>query len=64
MKIARVIEKYAEMYGVSLEEAMETFYTSVTAQLIEERVADLHCRSDGYLAEELWLEVQEKKKGE
>ncbi len=59
MKIARIIETYAQMYDVSLEEAMETFYTSVTAQLIEERVADLHCRSDGYLAEELWLEVQE-----
>lgn len=62
MKIASVIAKYAERYNVSLEEATKTFYTSVTAQLIEERIADMHCRSDGYLADELWLEVQAKRK--
>ncbi len=61
MKIASVIAKYAERYHVSLEEATETFYSSVTAQLIEERIADMHCRSDGYLADELWLEVQKNK---
>ncbi len=65
MKISRIIQTYAERYGVSLEEATETFYNSVTAELIEERIADLHCRSNGYLADELWLEVQgsAKKKG-
>ncbi len=61
IKIASVIAKYAERYNVSLEEATETFYNSVTAQLIEERIADMHCRSDIYLADELHLEVEEKK---
>lgn len=60
MKIASVINKYAERYNVSLEEATDAFYSSVTAQLIEDRIADMHCRSDGYLADELWLELQEK----
>ncbi len=61
MKIASVIAKYAERYNVSLEEATETFYNSSLAQLIDERVADLHCRSDIYLADELHLELEEKK---
>ncbi len=57
-KIARIIAVYSEQYGVSLEEAAELYYNSLTAQMIEEGVADLHCRSDKYLAEELWREVQ------
>ncbi len=59
-KIARLIAVYSEQYGTTLEEAAELYYNSVTSHLIEERVADLHCRSDKYLAEELWLEVQKK----
>lgn len=57
-KIARIIRVYSERYNVSLEEATDLYYNSVTAQLIEEGIADLHCRSDKYLAEELWLEKQ------
>ncbi|MCD8297723.1 MAG: DUF3791 domain-containing protein [Prevotella sp.] len=64
MKISRIIKKYAERYNVSLEEAMDTYYSSITAQLVEERIADMHCRSDGYLADELWLEVQKNKEKE
>ncbi len=60
MKISRIIQAYANQYNVSLEEATDAYYTSVTAKLVEERIADMHCRSDGYLAEELWLELQEK----
>lgn len=64
MKISRIIQFYAERYHVSLEEATDTYYTSVTAQLVDERIADMHCRSDGYLADELWKEVQgNKEKG-
>ncbi len=59
-KIARIIQAYCERYHVSLEEATDTYYSSVTAQLIEEGIADLHCRSDNYLADELWLEMQKK----
>lgn len=49
-KIARIIEVYSLLYNVSLEEATDIYYNSVTSQLIEEGVADLHCRSDKYLA--------------
>lgn len=38
------------MFGVSIEEAADIYYQSETAQLIEEKVADLHCRSEKYLA--------------
>ena len=46
-----VILCISEMQGVSLEEAMDVYYTSPYANLIEEGVADLHCRSSQYLAE-------------
>lgn len=55
-KIARIIEVYSVRYGVSLEEATNIYYNSVTSQMIEEGIADLHCRSDKYLADELWFE--------
>ncbi len=60
MKIARIIEVYSKEHDVSLEEAADTYYNSVTAELTEDGVADLHCRSDRYLADELWLEVRKK----
>ncbi len=62
-KIARVIQTFSEEYGVSLEEATELYYNSVTAALVEEGVADLHCRSDKYLAEELMLELKAHDEG-
>ena len=61
-KNARIITCISEMYHVSLQEATDMFYNSETANLIEEGVADLHCRSDKYLAEEIWLEYQESGK--
>lgn len=59
-KVARIIENISEMFHVSLQEATDIYYNSVTANLIEEGIADLHCRSDKYLANEVWLEHQEK----
>lgn len=53
---ARIIGCISEMYGVSLNDATDIYYGSETANLIEEGVADLHCRSDKYLAEEVWRE--------
>lgn len=47
------------MHNVSLEEAMDIFYNSPLLPLLEEGVADLHCRSDKYLAEEIWREKEE-----
>ena len=55
-KYARIIEEISNMYSISLDEAMDMFYHSDTMQLVEEGVADLHCRSDKYLAEEVWRE--------
>lgn len=55
-KYARIIEEMSKMYHVTMEEAMDRFYSSDTLQLMEEGVADLHCRSDKYLAEEIWNE--------
>ena len=53
---ARIIGCISEMYGVSLNDATDIYYGSETANLMEEGVADLHCRSDKYLAEEVWGE--------
>ena len=55
-KFARIIPEISEMYNVSLDDAMDMFYNSETIQLMEEGVADLHCRSEKYLAEEVWRE--------
>ena len=60
-KCARIILCISEMYGVSLEEATDIYYNSETSNMIEEEVADLHCRSDKYLAEEVWNEYNTTK---
>ncbi|MBP3743897.1 MAG: DUF3791 domain-containing protein [Prevotella sp.] len=57
---ARIIVCISDMFGVSLADATDIYYNSETANLIEEGVADLHCRSDKYLAEEVWSEYQAK----
>ena len=38
---------------------MLSFIHSATAQMIQDGVADLHCRSDHYLAEEIYREYAE-----
>ena len=53
---ARIISEISKLYNVSLDDAMDMFYNSETMQLMEEGVADLHCRSEKYLAEEVWRE--------
>ncbi|MGM9759719.1 MAG: hypothetical protein ACI30I_06340 [Parabacteroides sp.] len=58
---ARIISCISEMSNMSLDEATDIYYNSETANLIEEGVADLHCRSDKYLAEEILREYQESK---
>lgn len=55
-KFARIISEISKMYNVSLDDAMDMFYNSETMQLMEEGVADLHCLSEKYLAEEVWRE--------
>jgi len=60
-KMAGVIKEYAELSGFSLREAFDTFYKSDLYMDIRYGVSDMHCRSDGYLAEELQMEVIERK---
>ena len=59
-KYARIIQCLSERYDVSLELAMEKFYHSNAFQLINDGVADLYCRSDLYLADEVALEYERK----
>ncbi|MBQ9569025.1 MAG: DUF3791 domain-containing protein [Alloprevotella sp.] len=58
---ARIIVCISEMFDVTLDKATDIFYSSETAGMIEEDIADLHCRSDRYLAGEVWREYQESK---
>lgn len=53
---ARIIMCISEMYGVSINDAADIYYNSETSNMIEDGIADLHCRSDKYLAEEVWNE--------
>jgi hypothetical protein len=62
MKYARIVGIFAKNTGLSLEDALSFFYDSDTYMLISEGVADMHCRSDEYLAEELMIEYKEKVK--
>jgi len=53
---ANVIAKISERKEISLREAMDIFYKSYTYQEMRQGIADMHCRSDGYLEEEIRLE--------
>jgi len=58
-KCADIILAIHDLYRVSLEKATDIFYQSQTSDMIEEGVADLHCRSPKYLAQCVWDESQE-----
>ena len=58
-KCAAIISSMSEMYHISLEEATDIYYNSETSTLIDEGVADLHCRSERYLASLVWDEYKE-----
>ena len=49
-KNAGIIMAISELYVISIQDATNIYYQSETAKLIEEKVADLHCRSEKYLA--------------
>ena len=53
MKYARIVQEFAGIANLSIDAALDFFYHSTTYQLIRDGVSDLHCMSDGYLAEEL-----------
>ena len=58
MKYARIIEILAQRKNITREQAMELFYSSPVLDLIDKGVADMHCRSDQYLADEIIREAQ------
>lgn len=60
MKYARIVAIFANESGMTLEDALQFFYDSDTYKLMSEGVADMHCRSDEYLADELMMEYKEK----
>lgn len=60
MKYVRVIELFSKRMGFSLDYALDFFYRSLTYRLMRDGVSDMHCMSDGYLAEELRREYMEK----
>ena len=62
MKYARIVPIFAEQTGITLEDALDFFYTSSIYQMMNEGIADMHCRSDGYLAELIKEEWKKKDK--
>ena len=59
MKYSRVVAMFAAQQGISVEDALDFFYHSETYQELREGIADLHCRSDQYVADELSLEYRD-----
>lgn len=57
MKYVRIKEIIAECTQISRENVMAMLYTSPLFELIEDGISVLHCRSDLYLAEEIFLNV-------
>ena len=55
-KIAGIIEALSDLYNISIMKATNIYYSSDIAKLIEDKVADLHCRSNKYLAALVWEE--------
>jgi hypothetical protein len=51
-----VVNEYAKLAGVPLRDAFDKLYKSHLYSEIRRGVSDMHCRSDGYLAEELLRE--------
>lgn len=58
MKYARVVRLFAERLDLSYEDALGFFYDSDTYLLMSRGIADMHCRSDEYLADELLIEYK------
>jgi len=59
-KCAGVVKTYAELAGIPLREALDTFYRSSMFYDIRHGISHMHCRSDMYLAEELQIELERK----
>ena len=60
MKYGRIVERFAELSDLPLEDALTFFYESKTYELISQGISDMHCLSDYYLADELMIEYRKK----
>jgi len=61
MKYGRIVERFAELANLPLEDALAFFYESNTYELISQGISDMHCLSDYYLADELMIEYGKKQ---
>ena len=60
-KYERIIELFAKEKQLTLDEALEIFYSSDVYELMREGCSDMHCMSDLYLVAELKEEVESKR---
>lgn len=58
MKFARIVRLFAEKANLTYEDALGKFYDSKTFDLVSNGIADMHCLSDEYLADELLIEYK------
>lgn len=58
-KNAGIIEALCELYHIPIKDATDIYYKSDTSRLIEKGVAELHGRSEKYLATLVWEEYLE-----
>ena len=61
-KYTRVVSLFAEMAELTLDDALAFFYRSNVYQLVKDGISDMHCMSDGYLAEDLVIEFRDSQK--
>lgn len=61
-KYSRVIELFAKVQHISLDEALDFFYHSEVYLLMRDGVSDMHCMSDAYLAEDLKEEYEQRER--
>jgi hypothetical protein len=58
-KYIRIISDLSKKTGLPLRQALDVFYTSSTFYDISHGISDMHCRSDGYLVDELIQEIEQ-----
>ena len=60
-KYTRIIMLLAEKKGISVEEALKIFYESDVYKMMSTGEAELHCRSDYYILDEILIEIEYSK---
>lgn len=61
MKYADIVNGFAKMKHLALDDALRFFYNSEVYQLMKDGVSDMHCMSEKYLIEDLEKEYQRSK---